>query len=58
MVDAAKKDDEEQAERFKRTARELGADESEERFNERLKRIAKVKPKARRKGKQDGSKGQ
>ena len=37
--------DKEQADRFKQTARELGCDESEERFNERLKRIAKAKPK-------------
>lgn len=39
--------DKNQAERFKQVARELGCDESEERFNERLKRIAKQKPKAK-----------
>lgn len=31
-----------QSDRFKETAREFGCDESEERFNERLKRIAKA----------------
>ena len=36
-----------QIDRFKEVARELGCDESEERFNENLKRIAKAKPKAR-----------
>lgn len=39
-----------QKERFERTARELGCDESEERFNERLKRIAKAKRKEDEKG--------
>ena len=34
-----------QIEKFIETARELGCDESEERFNENLKRIAKAKPK-------------
>lgn len=47
-------DDKDQKERFERTARELGCDESEERFNERLKRIAKAKPKAGREGKDKG----
>lgn len=40
-----------QKERFERTARELGCDESEERFNENLKRIAKAKPKDQEKDK-------
>jgi len=35
-----------QAKRFAETARELGCDESEERFNENLKRIAKSKSNA------------
>lgn len=35
-----------QLDRFKEVARDLGCDESEERFNENLKRIAKAKPKA------------
>jgi hypothetical protein len=34
-----------QSERFKQAARELGCDESEERFNEALKAVAKHKPK-------------
>ena len=38
-----------QAERFRKLAREVGADEDEERFNERLKRIAKTKPKPKEK---------
>ena len=39
-----------QLERFKEVARDLGCDESEERFNENLKRIAKAKPKEGEKG--------
>lgn len=35
-----------QLERFKQTARELGADESERTFEDKLKRIAKAKPQA------------
>ncbi len=34
-----------QLERFKEAARELGADDDEARFNERLKKLAKQKPK-------------
>jgi hypothetical protein len=34
-----------QQKRFEEIARELGCDESEERFNENLKRLAKAKPK-------------
>jgi hypothetical protein len=33
-----------QSERFKEAARELGVDESEERFNEALRKVAKHKP--------------
>lgn len=33
-----------QIERFKEAARELGADDDEERFNEKLKKLAKQKP--------------
>ncbi|WP_170167165.1 hypothetical protein [Paracoccus methylarcula] len=33
-----------QIERFKEAARELGADDDEERFNERLKKLATQKP--------------
>ncbi len=40
-----------QLERFKEAARELGCDESEERFNENLKRIAKAKQKDQEKDK-------
>lgn len=36
-----------QYQRFKETARELGCDESEERFNEKLKQIAKAKQKSK-----------
>ena len=39
------KQSETQTDKFKQAARELGCDESEERFNENLKRIAKAKPK-------------
>jgi hypothetical protein len=34
-----------QSERFKEAARELGCDESEERFDEALRKIGKAKPK-------------
>lgn len=47
-------DHQKQLERFKRAARELGCDESEDRFNEKLKRIAreggKTKPKSGKRG--------
>ncbi|MEL6691233.1 MAG: hypothetical protein AAFP28_13035 [Pseudomonadota bacterium] len=33
-----------QLERFKEVARELGMDDDEERFNEKLKKLAKQKP--------------
>jgi hypothetical protein len=33
-----------QIERFKEAARELGTDDDEERFNERLRKLAKQKP--------------
>ena len=35
----------EQLDRFKEAARELGADADEERFNEKLRKLAKAKPK-------------
>ena len=38
-------DAENQAEKFKRLAREIGADEDEAAFKERLKRLGKAKPK-------------
>lgn len=38
---SGKKSESDQAEEFRRVARELGCDEDEERFNERLKRIAR-----------------
>ena len=37
----AENDRKSQLERFKEAARELGADDDEERFNERLKKLAK-----------------
>lgn len=37
--------DKSQLERFKEAARELGADDDEERFNEKLKKLVKQKPK-------------
>jgi hypothetical protein len=40
-----------QIDKFKRAARELEADDSEKRFNERLGKIAKAKPPARPKRK-------
>ena len=33
-----------QLDRFKKAARELGTDDDEERFNEKLKKLAKQKP--------------
>lgn len=33
-----------QLERFKEAAREIGTDDDEERFNERLRKLAKQKP--------------
>ena len=40
-----KEPEQSQRERFEQAARELGCDESEERFDETLKRVAKHKPK-------------
>lgn len=48
-------DTKKQVENFKRVARELGCDESEDRFNENLKRIAKAKPKDQKKDKEAAS---
>ena len=47
--------DKKQAAEFKRVARDLGCDESEERFNENLKLIAKAKPKDGDKDKADST---
>lgn len=44
-------DQKSQLERFKEAARELGTDDDEERFNEKLKKLAKRKP-----GKKSGEK--
>lgn len=41
--------DEEQTKAFRKAARELGADENEDRFKDALRRLAKHKPKAPRK---------
>lgn len=41
---SAMKQDKSQLERFKEAAREIGADDDEERFNEKLRKIAKPKP--------------
>jgi len=40
-----------QSEKFKETAREVGADEDEDTFMDKLKRIAKHKPKKEKSGK-------
>ena len=45
MPKTPKPDDKPQSERFIETARELGCDEDEAAFDEKLKRIATVKPK-------------
>ena len=45
-----KKKDDAQHKRFIETARELECDEDKERFEAKLKRIAKVKPKPAKKG--------
>jgi len=42
---SAKATKESQSEKFKRLAREVGADEDEHAFDEKLKRLAKAKPK-------------
>ena len=49
-----------QATKFKEAARKLGCDESEERFNEALKKVARhkpVKPEEKRKPKEPASEG-
>jgi hypothetical protein len=43
--------DKDQAERFKEAARELGADDDEDAFNEKLRRLARQKPKGKDKDK-------
>lgn len=45
--------DKSQLERFKEAARELGTDDDEERFNEKLKKLAKQNP--GRQGKEDSN---
>jgi len=40
----SQKDDMSQIDKFKKTARELECDDDEERFKERLKKIAKQRP--------------
>lgn len=45
IVSSHKNNDPAQSERFKQAARELGCDESEERFDEALRAVAKHKPK-------------
>jgi hypothetical protein len=47
-----------QADKFREAARELETDESEERFNERLKRIAKSPPPERDDKSEDDEPGQ
>lgn len=42
--DTTKSDGKSQSDKFKEAARELGADEDEARWDERLKKIAKAKP--------------
>lgn len=51
---SAKSDQSEQGRHFIEAARELGGDESEEAFREKLRRIAKQRPKE---GGQDGKTG-
>lgn len=41
---ARSKIDEKQSERFKEAARELGCDDSEDRFREVMRQVAKAKP--------------
>ncbi|KMK68072.1 hypothetical protein [Puniceibacterium sp. IMCC21224] len=43
-MSSTKSKDKSQLERFKEAARELETDDDEERFNERLKKLAKQKP--------------
>jgi hypothetical protein len=47
------KTDDDQAKAFRKAARDLGADESEERFQEALRKVAKHKPPDRPEGKKD-----
>ncbi|GGH41529.1 hypothetical protein [Cribrihabitans marinus] len=44
-------DEKSQLERFKEAARELGTDDDEDRFNKKLKKLVKDKPKGKEKGK-------
>jgi hypothetical protein len=44
LVDAMTKPKQTQIEKFKQAARDLEADDSEKRFNDRLRKIAKQKP--------------
>ena len=44
MADRRQQSDEEQSKRFRETARQLECDEDAERFEAKLKRIAKAKP--------------
>ncbi|GGA40764.1 hypothetical protein [Pelagibacterium lentulum] len=50
----ADKDSKSQADKFRDLARELETDESPERFDERLKRIAKAPPKKERQDDKEG----
>jgi hypothetical protein len=51
MARSGKKEDQAaQSQRFIDTARELGCDEDEAAFDEKLKRIAEAKPASKRKG--------
>ena len=43
MTSAPRKDDLSQVDRFKEAARELGCDEDEARWDERLRKVAKTK---------------
>jgi hypothetical protein len=45
MTSSTKRRDESQADKFKQAAKNIGADEDEARWEERLKKVAKQKPK-------------
>jgi hypothetical protein len=49
MAKPKSESDQTQSERFKQAARELGCDESEERFEAALRKVVKHKPKAEEK---------
>lgn len=51
---AGKQDRDAQRRRFEEAARKLGCDESEEKFEEQLRDIAKAKPKAKGPSKKPG----